>query len=628
MSYAQNKRAAQPHQDEPAKRRGRPSKAVLNSMVPEDSMSRVQARDMLGRHPELKYYSYDEPSFYDELVPWPKKHNWSDNDNTAVDKEWNRSEVKKESSKALNTSQYAALYLLFKISLRLYRTTPIALLSPVYGLRYQPVSKMANKWIMAGKFCETLSGIMAHPCWEEDIGSLAIALGWAVICRLDYRTAWVSMEAACPILQRTFDKIEGFGQKSLGTSYHDMHKAERERASARGESLSRLSNILYALGEAVLREDKKRPDENPEYLRVFGRKVLPVTNWDLDVLAQVVNSMDFEPEWNYSTQDALIAWKIEVSRSRDDSHTELPRQEKLSLIYQWVHLSIFRHLRLSDRQLSSSQGTEESDGDDSQNSDPASSSDDTGSQQEASSPQQMRRVNAVDDSSRRSKRRRQRIVEDSGDEDSSDEEYVGLRRLPIIRHGRDANDAEEEHTATVRPDVSDARPLPEVESGVDDDDMTNIFDDGLNLDSGGFVPHVTDVVDECGPYGPTLAESFPSERRASPVYASLREKEMLSELSELRKENKELRDGQKHLQDLFAKGVKEQNDLMQKGQQEQRELMLNMKQQLDDMRSELTQLRQAREAPGDVLQSYPERSSLPEATFIDPGSPELGTNPW
>ncbi|KAF5580278.1 uncharacterized protein FSUBG_13431 [Fusarium subglutinans] len=111
-------------------------------------------------------------------------------------------------------------------------------------------------------------------------------------------------------------------------------------------------------------------------------------------------------------------------------------------------------------------------------------------------------------------------------------------------------------------------------------------------------------------------------------YASLQEKEMLSELSELRKENKELRDGQKHLQDLFVKGVKEQNDLMQKGQQEQRELMLNMKQQLDDMRSELTQLRRAREASGDVVQSYPERSSLPEATFIAPGSPELGTNPW
>ncbi|KAF5580285.1 uncharacterized protein FSUBG_13438 [Fusarium subglutinans] len=622
MSNAQNKRAAQPHQDEPAKKRGRPSKAALDSMVPADSMSRVQAREMLERHPELNYSSQDEPSFYDELVPWPKKHDWSDKDNTAVDREWNRSEVKKESSKALNTCQYAALYLLFKISLRLYRTTPIALLSPVYGLRYQPVSKVANRWIMAGTFCETLSGIMVHPCWEEDTASLAIALGWAVICRLDSRTAWeVSVEVSCPVIQRTFDKIQGYGQKSLDKSYHDLHKAERERASARGESLSWHSDILYALGEAVPKEQKKRPDEDSEYFRVFGRNVLPVTKWDLDVLAQVVNSMDFEPQWNYGTQEALLAWKIEVSRSRDESRTELPRQERLSLIYQWVHLSIFRHIRLLDRQLSPSQGTEETDADDSQNSDPASSSDDTGSHQETSSPQQMRRVSAVDDSSRRPKRRRQRIVEDSGDEDSSDEEYVGLRRLPIIRHGRDVNDAEEEHTATVRPDVSDARPLPEVESGVDDD-MTNIFDDGLNLDFDGFVPHVTEEVDECGPYGPTLAESFPPGRRASPVYASLREKKMLSELSELRKENKELRDGQKQLQDLFTEG-----------QKEQKQLILDMKLQLDSMQSELSQLRQSKEAPnqGAVVQSHPERLRPPGATVIDPrgatNSPELGTDP-
>ncbi|KAG5762696.1 hypothetical protein H9Q72_009207 [Fusarium xylarioides] len=334
MSNAQDKRASEPHEDEPTKKRGRPSKEELNSKTPEDSVSRVETRRMLGRHHPVQYSSQGETSFYDGLVPWPERYEWSAEDADGVEEEWKNSEIK-EASGNLNTSQYRSLFSLFKISLRLYRTTPIVLFSPVCVMRYQPVSKnpTASKWIMSATFCDTLSKIMVHPCWKEDIDSLALALRWTVICRRDSRSGWTKgIKASCPVVQRTIGKVEAYGSRSLDTSYHDMHKAERERASERGESLSSLSNILYELGEAVLKDKTKRPEVVPEYDRIFGWGVLPVTTWDLDVLAKVVDSMKFGSPWNYSVKDALIAWKAENSVLELGENPKRLRKTQSSLI--------------------------------------------------------------------------------------------------------------------------------------------------------------------------------------------------------------------------------------------------------------------------------------------------------
>ncbi|KAM0084519.1 hypothetical protein ACKRZS_003360 [Fusarium odoratissimum] len=615
MSDAQSnkRRASGRHEDEPAKKRGRPSKEVLNSKVPENSMSRVQAQGMLSRHPPLSYTSQQESWFYDELVPWPAQHDWDEEDSAAIDEEWNQSELK-ESSSRLNTSQYASLFLLFKISLRLYRTTPIVLLSPICAMRYQAVSKnhFCNEWIMSGKFCNVLSSLMVHPCWEENIDSLALALRWTVICRLDSRSAWAAdVKFSCSVLQRIFDKIKEYQGESLNISYHEMHKAERDRASGRDEPPSTLSDILYEVGEAVPKDNTVMPKADPKYNSVFGWSVLPVTVWDLKILAKVVNSMDFKPEWNYSVEDALSAWKVE------NSGPELPPQDRLSVIYSHSQKSVFRHLRLVDRQLSSVQGTEEAKDDENQRSDPFSSSDDNGSQ--------------LDTSSSHHQRRRRAVVDDSSDKESeSVSETTGP--LPKLRRRHAVTNAEDEDSAPVRSGDSDLpfHPLPDLEDEEGDDDMTGTFNAGANLDFGEFLPRATNESDEFRPRGPTLAESLPPQPPASPIYASLREQKMLSELSELRKENRELREGQEKLRGLFAEGVKRQNEVIAQSsnlllqvQKEQKELLLNMQKQLESMQSELSELRQAKEAPN-------RGDRPPEVTVTSdsaPKSPELGTIP-
>ncbi|KAJ9419671.1 hypothetical protein QL093DRAFT_2639354 [Fusarium oxysporum] len=388
---------------------------------------------------------------------------------------------------------------------------------------------------MSGKFCDLLSSLMVHPCWEENIDSLALALRWTVICRLDSRSAWaVDVKFSCSVIQRIFDKIKDHQGESLNISYHEMHKAERDRASGRDEPSSTLSDILYEVGEAVPKENTVRPKADPKYNSVFGWSVLPVTVWDLKVLTKVVNSMDFKPEWNYSVEDALNAWK-----------TPHPHHQ----------------------------------------------------------------------------RRRRAVVDDSSDKESeSVSETTGPLPKLLRRHA--VTNVEGDDSAPVRSSDSDLpfEPLPDLEGEEDDDDMTGTVDDGANLD-----------FDEFRPRGPTLAESLPPQPPASPIYASLREKKMLSELSELRKENRELREGQKKLRGLFADGVKRQNeviaesrDLMLQAQKEQKELMLNMQKQFESMQSELSELRQAKEAPnrGDNVQRPPEVTVTSDSA---PKSPELGT---
>ncbi|KAG5795235.1 hypothetical protein H9Q69_005697 [Fusarium xylarioides] len=594
MSNAQDKRASEPHEDEPTKKRGRPSKEERNSRTPEDSVSRVETRRMLARHHLVQYSSQGETSFYDGLVPWPERYEWSAEDADGVEEEWKNSEIK-EASRNLNTPQYRSLFSLFKISLRLYRTTPIVLFSPVCVMRYQPVSKnpTASNWIMSDKFCETLSRIMVHPCWKEDIDSLALALRWTVICRRDSRFGWTKgIKVSCPVIQRTIGKVEAYDSRSLDTSYHDMHKAERERASERGESLSSLSNILYELGEAVLKDKTKRPEVVPEYDRIFGWGVLPVTTWDLDVLAKVVDSMKFGSPWNYSVEDALIAWKTE------NSVVELPSRDRLSFIYECSHKSIFKYLRLFARQQTTVPRAEAAD--DVGSSD--SFSDDDGPQQTTPSPShQTRRRTAVDGSSD--------VKSESGSENTG----------PLQVHHR--HDDEEEDSTTMRPGDYDLS-LHSLGDDEDDDMADNL--NGASLVSGDFPSQATSDSDILSHYGTILNESRHTRPPASPTPTSIREKRMLSELSDIRKENKELRDGQKRLQELFAESLD--------GQKEQKELMLNMKKQLDNVQSELSQLRQAKDVPihDSNEQRQPETPSLPEVAVTSsadaPQSPELGTS--
>ncbi|KAH7210895.1 uncharacterized protein BKA55DRAFT_698024 [Fusarium redolens] len=519
-----NKRhASGAHENESIKKRGRPSRSELASTIPEDAINRVQARRMLRRHPPVRS-SGDEDSFdYDDLVSWRVEEHWDVDDDAAVDQQWDQLELK-DSSRDMNSPQYASLFLLFKISLRLFKITPNTLVSPLFALRYQAVSKnnFSNEWIMSKTFCDRLMSLMVHPCWEDDIYLLALALKWTVICRLDSRRKWLSgYQNSCPALQSLFDEAEGYKGKRLPIPYHEMHEQARDRASREGESPSEFSDLLYQVGEAVYRDKTVRPKVEPEYEAVWGFLALPLTVWDLRVLSKVVDSMNFRPEWNYSVEDALKGWKAE------NSGHELPTQDKLSLVYEFSQKNVFRHMRIRKRKAPTDAGNDEE-----QRPDSSPFNDENESEQGIIfSPPKIQRPGAdgASDESR------------PVDDNNSDSPLI------LQRHSHDDDN---------------------------DDDVDGTFDTGVWDNSEEFVPQTTHESDAFRSHGPTVSETLPRQPAASTIHASHQDRKILSEISDLKRENKELRESQKR------------HD----------ELMITMQSQLESMQSELRELSQRNQA--------------------------------
>ncbi|KAG7411025.1 hypothetical protein Forpe1208_v009816 [Fusarium oxysporum f. sp. rapae] len=524
MSDARNNKRRAPgnHANEPEKKKGRPSQADLDSHAERDAMNQVQARRMLRRHPAVRSTGDDDRFDYENLVSWRIEEHWDEEDEAAVDEQWDQSELK-ESTKDLNSPQYASLFKLFRISLRLFETAPNAIISPLFALRYQAVSKnsLSNEWVMSMTFCEHPMKLMVDPCWEQDRKLLVLALQWTVICRLDSRRRWLSggFPKSCPVLQPLFEEIQDYEAKRLSLSYHEMHEQARNRAIREGKSPSEFSDLLYQVGEAVHEDKKLRPKVEPGFDNLWGVVVLPLTNWDLRVLSNAVNSTKFRPEWSYSVQDALKGWKAEIS-----GH-ELPTQDKLSLVYRLSQKNVFRHIRVMLRQPL----TDADDGIHRPEPDQVNQNND--SEQDMNFlPRRIHHRPVANDA----------IVEKSGPVDANDSDS------PLdIQHWSDGDDNDIDIGSTFGAGV---------EAGFEEFDPAS-------RESAEYRRHVSNV-----------SETLPQQPHASPINDSHQDNRILSEISELRKENLELRKSQQRL-----------HKLVEEGQKRQKELMLSMQARLEEL---------------------------------------------
>ncbi|KAF5644490.1 hypothetical protein F52700_2489 [Fusarium sp. NRRL 52700] len=328
-------------------KRGRLPNEYKNSRVPEDAVSRQTARTMLRDHRSLKVDRKDERGFYRDLIEKPID-NWSAEDEAAVVSDWNQSEAKSRSQNF--TPQHTHLIRTWKISLRLYQKTPVTILSLYNSLRYQPVSTSNNaiEEIYSGTFCCELSKLMVHPCFEQKMTLLTTALGWTVICRLDDRRLWgLNRTYGCPALKILSKAIEECEGSRMRLSLHEMHETAREAAFEQRTEPSVFSTLLCNIGKAVSDEGDPRPPVDYKYQTVKGFDVLPVTLWDLRVLAKAVNSTKFRTEWNYSTEEAFMAWTAE------HGITDAPEKAQLPLLYELAHLDLLRHYVTLRRQSES-----------------------------------------------------------------------------------------------------------------------------------------------------------------------------------------------------------------------------------------------------------------------------------
>ncbi|QGI83894.1 hypothetical protein CEK25_010623 [Fusarium fujikuroi] len=351
MSDAQrkNRRASSRHEDEPAaKRKGRPKKADQTSQAPSTAMSRVQARRMVAENPNLQYTGDDLDAYYRELVSWHVDGPWDPEDDDAIDEEWEQSPQKANSK--FTPSQHSSFLTMFKVCLRLFKSTPVAIFSPYHSLRYCSLAPngYGNEWIYTKPFCDDFTDIMKHPFWESNTDLLAAALQWTVICRLDDRRLWSGrLDKPCPALDSVYAEVKRCHEQNveLSCSYHEMHVSERERILERGESPCEWSDLFYQIGELASEHTATKP--KPAFTELLGLKVLPVTIHDLKLLTDALDSTDLRPEWNYSVDEATKGWSAEVSGQ------DLPTMKKLPLVFEIAWKSVFRYVRLVKRKLAS-----------------------------------------------------------------------------------------------------------------------------------------------------------------------------------------------------------------------------------------------------------------------------------
>ncbi|CVL13197.1 uncharacterized protein FPRN_09974 [Fusarium proliferatum] len=272
------------------------------------------------------------------MITRPTPEGWSDNDEAVISGYWDASPAKTYSAN-IHQDQHAALLALFQTSIRVTGLAPITMISPIYGLWYQPVSRDNTdlESIYSQKFCGFLTALIVHPGFGRKRHHIIWALHYAVACRLDDRRAWPheQYDGYCPALELVSQRIGNF---EAPESIHTMHKSAREEVIAHGDrDPTPWSDFLHHLGETVATHGSPRPPVIEEFRENRDFYLLPVTLWDLQVLEKAVDTMDWPDEdMRYPVSEAWTAWKT-VRKGRD-----VPSIKQLPELFELLHKDIYR----------------------------------------------------------------------------------------------------------------------------------------------------------------------------------------------------------------------------------------------------------------------------------------------
>lgn len=218
---------------------------------------------------------------------------WTQQDEEAMMLEWDSSPEKTAFS-ALRPDN-GAVRSLWKACLRIFRCTPIHLLSPLMNLRFQPL--LASKGgrdlscMLPQNFCSLLAAVIVHPIWRGSAQRFAMALQYAVISRTDDRRPW-KIAVQCHTLRKLSADINKVKGSNMPMSIHEMHTAVRERDySVQDHSV--LSDTLYQIGEMMIDTNFKRPRAPTGSTVHRGHQVYLVTTQDLQAVSKAIDKVGF-----------------------------------------------------------------------------------------------------------------------------------------------------------------------------------------------------------------------------------------------------------------------------------------------------------------------------------------------
>ncbi|EKJ67427.1 hypothetical protein FPSE_12394 [Fusarium pseudograminearum CS3096] len=282
------------------------------------------------------------------LGPPPESdEEWTDQDEAYIDRKWATSTEKKAQDK-IEDKSHPMLLSLWKTCLRVFRTSPVDLISPLNNLRYSVMSDDdTSRHLYSKAFCTDLTSIMVHPFICGRQARLVIVLQFAAICRIDERELWKSTakrRGACPALNETFRLMEKNANDGTSEPVKSLHDAARQSVLRVGEVPSNLSDLLHWLGQVISSTTRSVATVHDQIDYRMGMPVLPICITDLKNIQQAINTMQWNDEaYACTTAEALESYKS-ITRAQ-----ELPSSHDLKRVFGLAHKALMRALHREDR---------------------------------------------------------------------------------------------------------------------------------------------------------------------------------------------------------------------------------------------------------------------------------------
>ncbi|CZR40760.1 uncharacterized protein FPRO_10348 [Fusarium proliferatum ET1] len=304
----------QPGQKESTKTKKRPE---MKAKTPVSESARAVAKSYLEARPRLLPKDLGEIMRPDPAVEFSRESPEIERGAMKLYDASNEKEDYENFNPDLNTPVVKEFKALWKVCLRVWRISPIALMSPMCGLKYFPLGsgrKRANQAVFSPEFSKLFATLITHPCWELEHEGFVLALQYLVKCRVDNRNPWPHKDAKereCPAIDALFNMFDGSG--SGDRSLLEMQKSARQ--SIVGGGVSVFSDFLDFIGQQVKKDDT---EQEKAYLDV---PALPVTLGDIKALTDAVTNFNWPDEtWRCSPGDVYSASRAE----RTTGKTEFP----------------------------------------------------------------------------------------------------------------------------------------------------------------------------------------------------------------------------------------------------------------------------------------------------------------
>ncbi|KAG6258201.1 hypothetical protein E4U24_002913 [Claviceps purpurea] len=198
---------------------------------------------------------------------------WTAQDELWLMATWNNSSTKLALARI--GSQNQELHKLWRYTCTLMQCSPVAIISPQYGLIYDGFeltarlnsdqSDQSESPLWSEGFCKALHALVVHSFWRGDVRLLATYIQYAVICRTDDRQPWemAMRQSSC----QDIEALRGLAASQRRMHIHSLQEDFNASQVASGRDLSLEYEFFNYLGSIIEKPSYgyavKQSDEHP-----------------------------------------------------------------------------------------------------------------------------------------------------------------------------------------------------------------------------------------------------------------------------------------------------------------------------------------------------------------------------